>query len=179
MLFRFPHRAGTSFEQLLQPHVQHLYQLAYRFCQNQDDAEDLVQDVLIKLYPRYKELQTIQNLRPWLAKVLYRQFVDQYRQKERSPLNLVSDYQSLLETQADKSEIEPENAAETTQLQHQLQQVLATLNSDQHAVVILHDVEGFTLSELEIILDTPIGTLKSRLNRARGQLRKLLQETED
>lgn len=83
------HSAAGQFEQLLEPHLHHLYQLAYRFCNNQADAEDLVQDVVVKLLPRTGEMARIEKLRPWLAKVLYRQFVDRYRQNERSPLNLV------------------------------------------------------------------------------------------
>src|SRR6266481_1462055 len=81
-----------NFEVLLRPQVEYLYRLAWRFTGSVADAEDLVQDVLIKLYPRTQELLGIQRLRPWLARVLYHQYVDSVRQRARSPIvELVTD----------------------------------------------------------------------------------------
>ena len=167
---------ANTFEQCLEPHLHHLYQLAFRFCNNQADAEDLVQDVVIKLLPRTNEMSQIEKLRPWLAKVLYRQFIDRYRQQSRSPLSLIADGDDLLTEHADPSGETPETHAEADFSQKRLSAALQTLNEDQRAVVLLHDVEGYTLSELENILDSPQGTLKSRLNRARTQLREYLQK---
>lgn len=167
---------GKSFEQLIEPQLPHLYQLAFRFSNNQADAEDLVQDVVIKLLPRSQEMAAIEKLRPWLAKILYRQFIDNYRQKERSPLGLATDNENILLEQAAPYKDNPEQRTEAEKHQHRLQQALQSLNEDQRAVVLLHDVEGYTLAELETILDSPVGTLKSRLNRARGQLREKLQK---
>src|SRR3990170_3332947 len=70
-------RAGASkFEELMRPQVEFLHRLAWRFTGSVADAEDLVQDLLLKLYPRRGQLAAIEQLRPWLAKVLYRQYVD-------------------------------------------------------------------------------------------------------
>src|SRR5712691_8041593 len=83
---------ALNFEDLLRPQVEYLYRLAWRFTGNVADAEDLVQDALIKLYPRTQELLEIQRLRPWLARVLYHQYVDSVRQRARSPIvELVTD----------------------------------------------------------------------------------------
>ncbi len=172
-------KATEQFEQLIEPHLNHLYQLAFRFCNNQTDAEDLVQDVVIKLLPRSEEMCQIEKLRPWLAKVLYRLFIDQYRQRARSPLNLVAEDENKLFEQPSPSTQSPESETEADQSQKHLTEALQTLNADQRAVVLLHDVEGYTLSELENILDSPQGTLKSRLSRARSQLREYLQQNEE
>src|SRR6266702_5499255 len=75
-----------NFEDLLRPQVEYLYRLAWRFTGSVADAEDLVQDVLIKLFPRTQELLEIEKLRPWLARVLYNQFVDSVRRHARSPI---------------------------------------------------------------------------------------------
>ncbi len=155
-----------------------MYQLAFRFCNNQADAEDLVQDVVIKLLPRSSEMSQIEKLRPWLTKVLYRLFIDQYRQRMRSPLSLVTEGEGELFEQPDPSGNTPEAQTEAGFSQKRLARALLTLNTDQRTVVLLHDVEGYTLSELEGILDCPQGTLKSRLSRARGQLREYLQKNE-
>ena len=68
-----------NFEDLLRPQVEYLYRLAWRFTGSVADAEDLIQDVLIKLFPRTQELLEIERLRPWLARVLYNQYVDSVR----------------------------------------------------------------------------------------------------
>ncbi len=166
-----------QFEELLQPYLQKLYRLAYRFTGQRVDAEDLVQDVVVKLYPRLQEMQKIEQLGPWLARVLYRHFVDRLRSKQRSPLHLVVEDEQVLEEHSDEKP-DPAGTVETALLKNRLQQALDQLNEDQRALVILHDVEGYTLNEIHIMHDVSIGTLKSRLNRARGRLRELLKNME-
>jgi RNA polymerase sigma-70 factor (ECF subfamily) len=166
-----------QFEALLQPYLQQLYKLAYRFTGQRADAEDLVQDVVVKLYPRLQEMQNIEKLSPWLARVLYRHFVDRVRSKQRSPLHLVTEDEPELDQHQDETP-DPAGNAETTILQSRLQLALEQLNDDQRALVILHDVEGYTLNEIHIMHDVSIGTLKSRLNRARTRLRELLKDME-
>lgn len=166
-----------QFEALLQPHLQQLYKLAYRFTGQRTDAEDLVQDVVVKLYPRLQEMQKIEKLSPWLARVLYRHFVDRVRSKQRSPLHLVTEDESELEQHRDETPDPAENV-EAALLQNRLQHALDQLNDDQRALMILHDVEGYTLNEIHNMHFVSIGTLKSRLNRARARLRELLQDME-
>lgn len=169
--------AGDEFETLLRPHIPHLYRLAYRFCGNGHDAEDLVQDMLVKLYPRGAELAKIDRLRPWLSRVLYYEFVDSVRRKARSPLGNLTDtdddVQGSLETLA-SDQPGPEEYLERVFTATELEQALAMLSADHRALLILHDVEGHTLPELASLLEIPLGTLKSRLHRARTRLRALL-----
>ena len=82
--YRRARPAESNFEDLLRPQVEYLYRLAWRFTGSVADAEDLVQDVLTKLFPRTQELLEIERLRPWLARVLYNQYVDSVRQRSRS-----------------------------------------------------------------------------------------------
>lgn len=165
-----------QFEQLLQPHLKQLYKLAYRFTRERNDAEDLVQDILLKLYPRLQEMQAIESLGPWLARVLYRHFIDKLRSRKRSPLHYVGDDDSI-DDQVDEGS-GPAGRFDQITLQHCLQRSLDQLNEDQRALVILHDVEGYTLKEIHHMHDVSIGTLKSRLSRARTRLRELLANTE-
>jgi len=161
------------FEILLRPFIPYLYQLAWRFTRTQADAEDLVQDLLLKLYPRQDELEKIDNLRAWLAKVLYRQYVDRLRLQSRSPVDLVNNTQESDDEQAFPAVNPPEQ--EQAQLMVQIERLLPQLNDDQRVLLILHDVEGYTLNEIQDMTDTPVGTLKSRLNRARKKLRDLME----
>lgn len=173
-------RPERSFESLLRPHLGDMYRVAYRFTGNRDDAEDLVQDVLTKLYPRQRELAGVEHLKPWLTRVLYRQFVDNRRKHTRTPFATRQDPPT-----ADNDEVDPVSALPGTLpgpeadleqhlLRQHLQQALDRLSEEHRSVLMLHDMEGFTLKELKTTLDTPLGTLKSRLHRARQQLRQEL-----
>ena len=169
--------AASKFEDLLRPQVEYLYRLAWRFTGSVADAEDLVQDVLLKLYPRTRELLDIERLRPWLAKVLYRQYIDFVRERARSPLvELAADSEGEDDPLDTLPALEdgPEDHAERSRLRERILAALERLSPEQRAVVTMHDVEGYSLEELETILETPLGTLKSRLHRARRRLRALL-----
>jgi RNA polymerase sigma-70 factor (ECF subfamily) len=114
----------------------------------------------------------VERLKSWLARVLYNLFVDRKRQKDRSPLQLVEDEQ-WLEQQVD-SAAGPATELQQEQTAQHLETLLETLKPEQRQLILLHDVEGYTLTELESILGTPIGTLKSRLHRTRANLREKL-----
>lgn len=168
--------AAPDFEHLLRPHVDFLYRLAYRFTGATADAEDLVQDTLIKLLPHTGEMQKVEQLRPWLARVLYRQFVDFVRRRGRSPLRAVAtdDGDGDPLEQLPAADDDPEESFDRSLRHEHLIYALEQLAPEQRAVVTLHDVEGYRLEELEEVLETPLGTLKSRLHRARARLRRLL-----
>lgn len=175
--FRRKRSAASKFEDLLRPHVAFLYRLAWRFTGSAADAEDLVQDVLLKLYPRSAELAGIEQLRPWLARVLYRQYVDDLRRRARSPVSALADGGEGEGDPLDAVaavEIGPDGHAERGEWRDRILAALGQLNPEQRAVVAMHDVEGYSLEELEPILQVPLGTLKSRLHRARRRLRALL-----
>lgn len=174
---------SSQFEVLLRPHLESLYRLAYRLTGSRVNAEDLVQDVLTKIFPRTEEMARISNLRPWLARVLYNQFIDDRRSASRSPLQLVVD-NTANETEDDAMESiavnhdGPAQLTERHQQQHTLQDAINSLGEDQRIVLMMHDVEGYTISELIEILACPAGTLKSRLHRARAALREQLKSAQ-
>lgn len=179
-LWRRRRVSGSEFEALVQPHIQHLYRLAYRFTGSVADAEDLVQDVLTKLLARSRELRSIEQPRPWLTRVLYHQFVDDVRALSREP-GAASDSpgtdlsaQEHLHSREDEG-VTPEGALEREFTAARLRAALGRLPEAQRAVLALHDVEGYTLSELSRMLELPTGTLKSRLHRARAALRAQLE----
>lgn len=164
----------ADFEALVRPHVDHLYRVAYRFTGRREDAEDLVQEVLAKLYPRRDRLATVEQLGPWLTRVLHRQFIDNQRKGAR--LRLLDNEAGAadpFDTMASESP-EPESKVAATRDRGRLEQALGDLNPDQRAVIVLHDMEGYTLVELSETLEVPTGTLKSRVHRARARLREIL-----
>ena len=171
--------ASADFEALVRPHVDHLYRVAFRFTGSREDAEDLVQDLLVKLYPRCAELAAVEQLRPWLTQVLYRQFVDRYRKQRRLKL-LGGDRDRDAGPGGDAFDAMasdapgPEAEAGDRFTQQGLERALGQLSREHRAVLTLHDAEGYTLVELSEMLNVPTGTLKSRLHRARTRVRELL-----
>jgi RNA polymerase sigma factor (sigma-70 family) len=160
---------ARRFDALVRPHVEAMYRFAYRLLHDRHDAEDLVQDVLLKLYPRSAELAQVDALRPWLLRVVYRQFVDALRRRQRRLPPAGSDDIEPVDPHPG-----PEHQVAAAQSADRVRQALSALNEDQRLLVLLHLRDGYTLAELAVTLDAPIGTLKSRLHRAKAQLKTLL-----
>ena len=146
--------AQADFERLLRPHLDHLYKLAYRFTGATDRAEDLIQDLLVRIYPRGAELSRIEQPRPWLLRVMYRIFIDQKRREKRAP------YVSIAET--DIGDLEggdpygavadtapgPEMELELKFDREQLLRAWEQLSDEHKALLALFEIEGYTLNEL-------------------------------
>ncbi len=159
------------FEQLLQPHMQRLYRFAYRLTHSRPEAEDLFQDVLTKLYGKLDELSDLRDPAPWLNRVLYNHFIDNQRRYARRRLVDVDEGQ--LTGQTIDSLPDPGERPDCGTLDA-LQTALEQLSDEHRTVVLLHDAEGYKLEEIQAITDTPLGTIKSRLHRARARLREIL-----
>jgi RNA polymerase sigma-70 factor (ECF subfamily) len=165
------------FEALVGPHVEPLYRVARRYTGSGDEAEDLVQELLTRLYPRRGELASVRELRPWLLRSLHNLFIDRQRQRARRPWTEGGEGEGEAGVEGLASpEPGPAARVENQLTAERLQGALMGLNPDQRAVVTLHDIEGYTLEELATVLAAPVGTLKSRLHRARAQLRRELME---
>jgi RNA polymerase sigma-70 factor (ECF subfamily) len=174
-------RRQDPFEAALAPHIEHLYRLAYRFTRTTSTAEDLVQDVLVKLYRIRDQVLRIEHLRPWLARILYREYIDRWRHERLVPIN----FSDLPDESADggvesiADPTDPSELAQRLQDQERLMGALAKLSDDHRAVIVFHDIEGYTLEELSIVLSLPLGTLKSRIHRGRARLHELLGPGEE
>ncbi len=168
----FPNQRGNgpSFEELLMPHMEQLHRLAYHYTGQQSDAEDLVQDLVVKLFQKNETLQKIEKLRPWLAKSLYRIYIDRWRQQKRQATD-TADHETLENHSINTNSI---TFIDRYSIIHDLQWAMTLLNDDQRILITMHDAEAYTLEELSMVLEAPIGTLKSRLHRGRAKLRELL-----
>jgi len=171
-----------DFEQFLKNHLNEMFSFAYRLCGNREAAEDLVQDLFINLSQKDIDTALIRNPRAWLATILYRMFINQWRQEKRSPVIPGDDANNYTPNHsienAVSSDLGPEEHAQATQEQHRIAAALNKLNHIHKHVLIMHDMQDYTLVEIEQISGVPIGTLKSRLHRARENLQKTLQKLE-
>jgi RNA polymerase sigma-70 factor (ECF subfamily) len=165
---------------LLRPELPKLYRLAYRLTGQVRDAEDLVQEVLIKAYDRRREITSFEALGAWLGRVMYNQFIDDTRRDARSRFRLVPLDDHLPAVEIAESlrspRATPGEAWEQDALQAALATALQALSLEHRTVVLMHDAEGYTLEEIQTITGIPIGTVKSRLHRARSRLRDLLSD---
>lgn len=173
-----PTQPEASIEALLVPHLDALYRLAFRWTGDPHDAEDLVQSLVAKLLPQKQVLAEVEDLRPWLTRALYNQFVDQTRRRSVSPIHLTQPgaTDDVLTQIVDEASETPEQFAERNLTGRHLSAALMKLAPELRALVAWHDIEGYTLEEIAVSQSIAVGTLKSRLHRARGQLRELLIE---
>ena len=180
-LLSFNPSRAKRFEKLVQPHLEAMYRFAYRLAGQQQDAEDLVQDVVLKLYPRLSELESVEQLRPWLNRVLYRHFIDQVRRKGRRADRPVSDVaepeqqSSFLDSYAaDIPDLSEQISSE--RLKPVMDEIIQTLSPDRRTLMLLHDVDGWSQEDIAQVLEIPVGTVKSRVHRCRAALREKLLE---
>ena len=165
------------FERLLRPHLERLYGLAWRLTGTKADAEDLFQELLVKAYTKLDTLADIDEPLPWLNRVMYNLFVDRHRSLKRQRMHFVSEAQlpggGLAEMAGSDN---PEQDQQRFEKLQRLDAALQKLSDEHRLVVLLHDTDGYKLSEIQELTGIPTGTIKSRLHRARARLKEMLLE---
>ena len=165
----------AAFERAVRPHLTPLYQSAYRLTGSATDAEDLLQELLLKLFRQFSQWRELNQPMPWLKRVLYNLHVDQCRKRSRTHgANPHTLEEGTIEDLV-APEATPAQQAEGDQRQLRILQALAELGAEQRALVTLHLIEGHTLEAVSAILAVPLGTLKSRLHRCKAQLKRSLE----
>lgn len=172
---------AQRFEQDALPLLDQLYGGALRMTRNPADAEDLVQETYIKAFQAFESFKPGTNLKAWLYRIMTNTYINSYRKAQRQPAQLpteeITDYQLLSHSSHESSGLE---SAEVEALKllpdSQIADALNQLREDYRMVVYYSDVEGLPYKEIAEIMDTPLGTVMSRLHRGRKQLRELLKE---
>jgi len=167
------------FEKELFPHIDALHTFAYHLCYDQELANDLVQDTYLKAYRFIDRYEEGTNAKAWLFKILKNAYINLYRKKSKRP------------TQVDFEEISTYHDGDSEEFSgyfdlreemfegmmgDEVTQAINSLPDDFKTVILLCDIEGFTYEEISKIIDVPIGTVRSRLFRARNVLKLKLKE---
>jgi RNA polymerase sigma-70 factor (ECF subfamily) len=161
-----------SFEELVRPHYETLFRIAVRLTGSRHDAEDLVQETCVRAYRHIERAATLDNPRTWLICILRRLFIDLTRSHDRKRRDAFAD---PFLTDVPSPDRGPAESTDALLISRRVVHALAKLDNEQRALLILHDVEGYSLAELETIMEIKLGTLKSKLHRARIKLGRLLQ----
>lgn len=165
------------FEEEFWPHADALTNFAYHLTYNDEDAGDLVQETFLKAYRFIESYVKGTNAKAWLFKILKNAFINNYRKRSKMPTQV--DYEEIVSYHNSDDAGHVKNF----DLRHEIFQgmlgdeVSGALNSlpvDFKTVVLLCDIEGFTYEEMAAIIDIPIGTVRSRLHRARNMLKEKL-----
>lgn len=166
---------NLAFERLVRPHFERLYRLAWRLTGAREEAEDLFQELLIKAYGKLDDLVRIDEPGSWLCRVMYNLFIDERRRFARRRMHTVEESQLAGDgLEGLPGGDDPARGSERLEKIRRLDRALAQLSDEHRVVVLLHDAEGYKLEEIQSLIDTPVGTIKSRLHRARARLRDIL-----
>lgn len=173
-------RDRARFEALVREHLDGLYGAALRLTRNRADAEDLLQETLLKAWRSFHTFEEGTNARAWLFRILMNAHIDRYRKTAREPettdVEDVGDF--YLYSKVQESELlrrvgDPEKLLERV-MEHEVREALESLPDHFRSVVILADLQGFSYREIADILGIPMGTVMSRLFRGRRLLQRKL-----
>ena len=168
------------FEAEALPHVDRLYAAALRYTRSPSDAEDLVQEAMTTAFRSLHQVEEGSNVRAWLYRVLHTTFLSQYRRSQRRPIeDATEDLEQVTSrplpgTPGSNAEPSAEQTALGAVGPAEVRAALAALPEEQRVAVYLADVEGFAYREIAEIMETPVGTVMSRLHRGRAALRTSL-----
>jgi RNA polymerase sigma-70 factor (ECF subfamily) len=171
-----------DFRSEMMPHLDAMYNFAIRLTTDPTEAEDLVQDTIVKAFRFFNSYEKGTNAKAWLFRILKNSYINNYRKKSKQPHQVDYDevssyYETVRSEQSDTTDME--DIMYRDMLDDQVTRALQRLPEDFRTVVLLCDVEGFTYEEIANMLDVPIGTIRSRLHRGRNLLRAELTDYAD
>lgn len=173
-----PEQAHAIFQQEFFPHMDAMYNFALKLTNDEDEAQDLVQDTCMKAYRFIHSFEPGTYAKAWLFRILKNNFINDYRKKSRGPSKVEFEWveQSITGDEDSEPAFQADLQAETVNemLGDEITAAIQALPVDFRMIIILCDLEEFSYEEMARILNIPIGTVRSRLHRARALLKVAL-----
>ena len=172
-------RQQQIFEEELLPQIDALYNFAYHLTYNEDDANDLVQETYLKAYRFIDKYIEGTNAKAWLFKILKNAFINDYRKRTKQPTKV--DYEEVVTYHDEENDTTYSSFSDLREEMFQsmmgdeVTNAINALPVDFRIVILLCDIEDFTYEEISKIINIPIGTVRSRLHRARNMLKEQLR----
>jgi len=172
-------RESEAFEALLERYGRRIYQLAYRMAGNEADASDLTQEAFIRVWRAFHRIDPDAHLESWLYRIVTNLYIDLLRRRPRARLESLDVPVRTAKGNEVRREVpdegaDPADMVLSRHLDADIQRALVALSPDLRMVVVLSDIEGQSYEEISTVLRIPIGTVKSRLHRARRTLQARL-----
>jgi RNA polymerase sigma-70 factor (ECF subfamily) len=169
-------RAGSlpAFEELVSAYEKKIYNYCLRMTNSREDAEDLTQEVFIKVYRSLKNFKGNSQLSTWIYRIAHNICIDNYRRNKATVVPLTHNRPGEEERELDllSTEPSPEETVITREKQEMIMACINSLKPEYRSVIILRDIQHHSYDEIANILDIPLGTVKSHISRARTALRK-------
>lgn len=171
---------NSAFEALMEKHMGIIYNIALRMATNQDDAEDMTQEIMIKIFRSLGSFKGNSKFSTWIYRVAVNTCLDELKKKKnKKHLSLDAeisgaDGENQIEIKDDSPS--PEKLAEQNELRDMVAAAVKLLSDEHRAVIVLRDIRGMSYSEIAGILGCSDGTVKSRISRARAQLKMILEK---
>jgi RNA polymerase sigma-70 factor (ECF subfamily) len=168
-----------AFEKLSGQYYKKIYNIALRMTGNREDASDLAQEVLIKVYKSLKSFREESSFSTWLYRITKNLCIDELKKQNRKKaISLDEDIElkeNSVKRQVESDEPGPYEQYEKSEIRRIMTDAIGKLTEEHRMVIILRDIQGFSYNEISKIVKCPEGTVKSRINRARQALRELLE----
>ncbi|MBA3522073.1 MAG: sigma-70 family RNA polymerase sigma factor [Gemmatimonadales bacterium] len=169
-----PSTAGRSFDAEALPHLDALYRVALRLTADPSQAEDLVQDTMLKAYRSWRQYRPGTNAKGWLMTILRNTFINDYRRRKLEPVAMDLEAVEPHALYRSVENTDPEGTFFSQIVDEKVIEAVDALPRDFREVLVLSDMEGMRYAEIAEALELPVGTVKSRLFRARRQLQTAL-----
>lgn len=170
----------NAFEQLISKYQQKIYNIAYRLMGNHHDANDLAQEALIKVYKSIGSFRLDASFSTWSYHIVTNVCRDELRKRSRHQASSLDEPISLYDGEINKEVADftfcPEDVYQQKESEEYIQKLINSLNPDYRIVVVLREIAGLSYEEIATELDLTLGTVKSRLNRARKYLKDMILE---
>lgn len=170
-----------SFELLISSYDKKAYNIAYRVMGNEEDAKDMAQEALLRVFRSIKDFKGQSSFSTWLYRIVTNVCLDELRRRKNDKHISID---STIQTENGEMHMElcsdketPESVYERVEQRELIKKAIQELNDEYRSVIVLRDIQGFSYDEISTMLECSLGTVKSRINRARSMLREKLKSS--